>query len=243
MQSLNLGKYASIIRAVKRPKGMTGYLYDLSSQFVLWTRSIRRHPLLLAWSVFGLVVTAILVANTISSRPAAVVQPAITMIVATPTAALQLVSDRPSGPTLQQAAIAYDAPGGNPMDALAPGLAYTVVARSGMDWTQIQLADGARIWVRSSKLPGYAPDIATAVPTAEPPAPVRELVYVNDAPAAAPAAPEVAQAAPEPTAVVIVDPVRASPCAGREIEERDGLTWQCVVTSAGDVAWFLVERK
>lgn len=215
-----------------------------------FARYLQQLPPVDPWIVCGLVLATIAMVTGTPAAPKPQTQqvlmqsPIERTVIATPTAAPQPASDHSSGPTLTQAAIAYDTPGGNPMDALAPGLAYTVVARSGSDWTQIQLADGARVWVRSTKLPGYAPDIATAVPTAEPPAPVRELVYVdNPAPAAAPAAPQAAQAVPEPTAVVIVDPVRASPCAGREIEERDGLTWQCVVTSAGDVAWFLVERK
>jgi hypothetical protein len=107
---------------------------------------------------------------------------------------------------LQRACVAYDAPGGNAIGAIEQGRAYSVVARSGADWLQLDVDGSGLVWVKSGELnPDQAnvPDLATPIPQPQPvyvyvpqpaqpvqapqqPQPVEPQIEVVNVPAATP---------------------------------------------------------
>lgn len=218
-------------------------------------------PQLDPWAFTGIIIIAgMLFQLLITPAPQAADQaaqlPAVppVIIVATPTpgaAGAQLVANQaaelpaelPAGAErLGQAVIAYDAPQGNPMDALDTGRAFVRLASSGPGWVQIRLVDGPDVWVQASKLPGWVPDIATAIPTAAPPAPERSIEYVtynapaDQAPAQAPqAAPELPadQAAPVQLAEATAAPQAAPQPVAEGCSLPDGSFMPTMFDAAG----------
>lgn len=104
-----------------------------------------------------------------------------------PTIAPSTVSTTPvpaiavAAPTIGRAIVAYAAPDGAVMGAIAPDRAITVTGTFGSDWMQIEAAGSGRVWVHTvdvpsglldpaalAQLPNLAPPTATVAPTAVP---------------------------------------------------------------------------
>jgi hypothetical protein len=169
---------------------------------------------LLALAVVPAIVIAALLVGAGSTRQSA---PKVMPLLPSPTLGLARVA---AAAGLPRATVAYDAPGGQVVGALEPGRGYRVVARSGLDWVQLDVAGNGEapnlVWVAAGAVPetqtvaGLA-DLATAAPT-----PTAQVVYVAAAPAAPAAAPppspRAAEArAPEPTAAYVLAPPTPAP--------------------------------
>lgn len=245
MTTINL----SNIPQKRRRTGFTGYLDDFGVTVRIWWWQIKQHPILVFLAVVGFVAILSIFVQRRTAPPVPVQTVATVVVVATPTAAVGQASERAPGLYLDRAVIAYDAPGGVALDALEPGRAYTVLATSGRDWTQIDAGSGP-VWVQSNKLPGYGPDIATSVPTATPRTeyvavsnPVAAAAQAQPVPTAAPATPVDAGPAfvPMPTAAPLDSPEFAAQvqqtqddCTGKEKRDDHGNVYVCVATVASD---------
>lgn len=110
------------------------------------------------------------------------------ILVATPTLAPLPVASRSTG--LPRAATAYDEPDGRVLGALDEGRGYTVLARFGSEWLQLDAGSGP-VWVRAREaglsvnaaLADLTPPAVPAVVYVERPAPAPSVVYVQPAPA------------------------------------------------------------
>jgi len=89
--------------------------------------------------------------------------------------------------TLGRAAVAYDSPNGSVIGAIEQGRAYTVLARYGADWLQLNVSGSGVVWLRSVDVTGLPADVADLAP-----APAPAVVYVS-----APAEGALAVATPE----------------------------------------------
>lgn len=143
-----------------------------------WLR--RRDP----WSAAALVaiLAVVLVGTwraaqpTVRATPVATTQPII--LIATPIPTTGPIVVLAADLRLPRAVVAYDAPGGRVLGAVDSGRAYQVLARSGLEWMQLDVNGSGLIWVRRSDLEGTVPDVATVQPTEQP-------IVVDQAPAAA----------------------------------------------------------
>ncbi|MFV9506135.1 MAG: hypothetical protein AB4911_16410 [Oscillochloridaceae bacterium umkhey_bin13] len=153
-------------------------------------------------------------------------------IIATPTLGLP-------GPAtaqgLAQAMVAYAAPDGQVLGALEPGRPYRLVARSGVDWAQLDVARPGEtsnlVWVHAAALPELrgiqVADLATHIPT-----PAPQIIMVA-APTIAPVAPVPAEAIAPTAAPYLIPPATPAP---RPIVMREFPTAQpCRLNEVGSV--------
>ena len=141
-------------------------------------KTTRINPPRAAWPALAacgalvvLIILLVVVLVRAGSLAAATPDPVIILGTSTPTAA-------PTAQTvgLARAIIAYDAPGGNAIGGIEPGRQYTVVARAGIDWLQLDVAGSGLVWTQIDQVDGVdvaaLPDLAppTAPPVAQQPA-------------------------------------------------------------------------
>lgn len=126
-------------------------------------------PAIVVFAILLVAAGAVSLGRTLSARQA----PAIVIVNATPTLGTLPTPETATG--LPRAAVAYAEPGGLVLGGLEPGRAYTVLARYGAQWLQIEAGSGA-VWVLASEA-GLMVDAALAdlEPTAAP-----AVVYVRE---------------------------------------------------------------
>src|SRR5262245_51260692 len=75
-------------------------------------------------------------------------QPVILVATAHPPTATPTAAQKGLG----RAVVAYSAPNGDVLGAIEQGRAYRLVARSGLDWLQLQVDGSGLIWVKAQEL-------------------------------------------------------------------------------------------
>ena len=118
-------------------------LYQPQAQPTLWDRLLDRP---IEWSA-ALIALIVVVAWLAASLPPVSV-PDQAGISPTPTLGVPAVK-APQTPRLEKAVIAYDAPDGSELGALEPGRSYTVVARYGAAWAQLDAPGSGLVWVKA----------------------------------------------------------------------------------------------
>lgn len=121
---------------------------------------------------------------------------------------VQIVATPTLGPAAQtgglaRAIIAYDAPDGNAIGGIEPGRTYTVVARSGIGWLQLDVDGSGLVWTPADQVDGVD---MSALADLEPPTPApapAPVVAEQPAPVVI-SQPAAAQEPPRPTPIIIV---------------------------------------
>ncbi|MCG8351148.1 MAG: hypothetical protein MI924_25540 [Chloroflexales bacterium] len=146
-------------------------LYQPAAQPTLWDRLLDRP---IEWSA-ALIALIVVVAWLAASLPPVSV-PDQAGISPTPTLGVPAVK-APQTPRLEKAVIAYDAPDGSELGALEPGRSYTVVARYGAAWAQLDAPGSGLVWVKAVDIGAPWATVPDVQPTATP-----QVVLVEVAP-------------------------------------------------------------